>query len=242
MKLDGKSIVVTGGAQGLGLAIAKAVVRAGATVSLLDIDQDRLAKASTELDDNKCRTFVCDIRDLDVIRATVPRILEWQPQIDVLVNNAGVWTDNEIEANDPDRRKLAFDTNAVGHIQMTNELLPILKEQQSGHIFNVISTGGDALTPSGDNRAWQTYGATKWAMTGFTKALRESLVGSGIKVSGFFPGGIDTNFYENAGWPSGAHEQPWMMNADDVADVVLFALTRPHNVLVESLTLTKFTE
>lgn len=242
MQLNGKSIVVTGAAQGLGLAIAKAAVNAGATVSLLDIDQTRLAKASVELDASKHRAFICDIRELHAIRATVPQILEWQPRIDVLVNNAGVWTDNEIEVNDPDRRKLAFDTNAIGHIQMTNELLPILKKQQAGHIFNVISTGGDALTPSGDNTAWQTYGATKWAMTGFTKALRESLVGSGIKVSGFFPGGIDTNFYENAGWSSGAHEQPWMMSADEVADVVLFVLTRPHDVLVESLTLTKFTE
>ncbi len=78
-------------------------------------------------------------------------------------------------------------------------------------------------------------------MTGFTKSLRESLIGTGIKVSGFFPGGIDTNLYENAGRPGANHAQPWMMSAEDVAQVVLFALTRPADVLVESLTLTKFT-
>jgi 2-dehydro-3-deoxy-L-rhamnonate dehydrogenase (NAD+) len=241
MQLDNTAIVITGGAQGLGLAIAKAVLEAGASVALVDIDEDALNKTKTQLTDADCEVFVCDIRDLEQVRSTVARLSEWQLKLDVLINNAGMWTDNNLEILDPQRRKVAFDTNALGPIQFTNEVLPVLKRQRSGHIFNVISTSGDAMTPSGDSREWQTYSATKWAMTGFTKALRESLVGTGIKVSGFFPGGIDTNLYENVGWESGAHGQPWMMNADDVAAVVLFALTRPADVLIESLTVTKFT-
>jgi NAD(P)-dependent dehydrogenase (short-subunit alcohol dehydrogenase family) len=144
------------------------------------------------------------------VRATVTQLLQWSPQVDVLVNNAGVWTDNDLELTDPARRQLAVDTNLLGHLQVTGELLPVLRQQGSGHILNVISTSGDALTPSGDNTAWLTYGATKWGMTGFTKGLRESLIGSGIKVSGFFPGGIDTNLYENAQRPGENHHQPWI--------------------------------
>lgn len=241
MKLDGTTVVITGGAQGLGLSIAKAVLETGACAALVDIDENALKKAKTQLANVRCEVFLCDIRDLDSVRSTVAQILTWQPKLDVVINNAGIWTDNKIEATDPVRRKIAFDTNALGHIQFTNEVLPALKRQSSGHIFNVISTSGDAMSPHGDNREWQTYGATKWAMTGFTKTLRESLIGTGIMVSGFFPGGIETNLYKNAGWDSDAHGQPWMMSADEAAEIVLFALTRPAGVLIESLTVTKFT-
>lgn len=241
MKLDGTAVVVTGGAQGLGFEIVKSVLQAGAFVALVDIDENALKKAKTQLADARCEIFVCDIRDLDSVRSTVVQLSAWKPKLNIVVNNAGIWTDNKLEAANPARRKIAFDTNVLGHIQFTNEVLPVLKNQNSGHIFNVISTSGDVMSLMGDSREWQTYGATKWAMTGFTKALRESLIGTGIRVSGFFPGGIETNLYENAGLGSDAHGQPWMMNAEEVAEIVLFALTRPADMLIESLTVTKFT-
>ncbi len=159
MNLAEKTVVITGAAQGLGLAIARAVAEQGAAVALLDHDQPRLAQAVQEVG-AQARGFACDIRDLEAVRRTVEQVWQWRPQVDILVNNAGVWTDNDLELADPSRRQLAVDTNLLGHLQLTQEMLPQLRAQGSGHILNVISTSGDALTPSGDNTAWMTYGAT----------------------------------------------------------------------------------
>src|SRR5207302_2027127 len=100
------------------------------------------------------------------------------------------------------------------------------------------STSGIEDTTARDNQYWQTYGATKWAMTGFTNALRDSLQKKNIKVTGFFPGGFDSNLYENAGRPD-AHNQPWMMTTEDIADIIQFVLTRPSDVLIEKIVVTK---
>lgn len=71
-------------------------------------------------------------------------------------------------------------------------------------------------------------------MTGFTKALRDELKDTKIKVTGFYPGGFDSMLYEKSKRPN-AHNQPWMMKTDDVADIVVFALTRPKDVLMERI-------
>lgn len=155
-----------------------------------------------------------------------------------MVNNAGIWTDEFLEKENPQLRKTALETNVLGNIQFTYEVLPIFQQKNQGHIFNVISTSGANDTPSGDNSLWKTYGASKWAMTGFTKALRDSLNETKIKVTAFHPGGFDSMLYEKAKRPN-PHNQPWMMKTDDIADIVVFTLTRPDDVLVERLVVSK---
>jgi hypothetical protein len=236
--LQSQSIVVTGAASGLGLAISRQLTSRGCRVAMIDNDSSRLAPAVTSLGTN-ATGFACDITDADQVDRTCAELANWSPTIDVLINNAGVWTDNELETVDPARRKLAFDTNVVGNIQMTTALLPTLTAQDSAHIFNVISVSADIVSPSNDNRLWSTYGATKWALAGYTKTLREQLANTNVRVSGFFPAGIDTNFYENAGKSSGIHDEPWMMDPNDIADIVLFMLSRPAGVHIESLTVVK---
>ena len=122
---------------------------------------------------------------------------------------------------------------------MTYAVLPHFKSRKKGYIFNVISTAGTNSPTSSGNVLWKTYGASKWAMTGFTKALVAEVKSLGIKVTSFHPGGFDSMLYEKAGRPN-PHKQPWMMKTEDVADVVLFALTRPDDVLMEKIIMTKF--
>ena len=169
------------------------------------------------------------------IEKTVKNIIIKFGAIDILVNNAGVWTDENLEKEHPEFRKKAFEVNTLGHINFTYAVLPYFQDQNSGHIFNVISNAG---LLEKDNVRWKSYAAKKHAMTGFTKTLRDSLVTTKIKVTGFFPGGIDTNLYENVGRVD-AHNQPWMMKAEDVADCVAFALTRPDEILIESIVISK---
>lgn len=240
MKLTDKIIVITGASQGLGKALALKVAQEGARVALVARSKDLLETVKTRIikEGGKAEYFICDIRNLDEIKKTIKDINAHFKNIDILVNDAGIWTDEEIEKKYPERRKDALDTNVLGNIQFTQEILPQFKKRNAGYVFNVISTSGVSDIPAGDNRFWKTYGATKWAMTGFTKTLRDDLKDTKIKVTGFFPGGFESNLYENAKRPN-PHNQPWMMKTEDVADIIVFALTRPEDVLMERIVVTK---
>jgi len=240
MKLKDKVIVITGASSGLGKSLANKAADEGATVILIARRRDLLEKVVKDIKDRggSADYFICDIRNLPSVQETVSEIFKEYKHVDILVNNAGIWTDEELEKKQPERRKLAFETNALGNIQMTKEFLPHFQKSNQGYIFNVISSSGIGDSLAGDNTAWQTYGATKWAMTGFTKALKDSLAGTKIKVTGFHPGGFESDLYESAGI-SKAHQQPWMMRTDDLTDVIIFALTRPDDMVMERILVTK---
>ncbi len=240
MQLQNKVIVITGASSGLGKELAKKVAAEGAKVALVARSEEKLKILQKEIGEN-ASYFVCDIAQLSQVQETAQAILDRLGNVDILVNNAGIWTDNEIEIERPAKRKEAIDTNVLGNIQFTETFLPQFKNKNAGHIFTVISTSGDVETPSGDNTDWRAYGATKWALSGYVKALRDSLKSTKVKVSGFFPGGIDTNLYEHANRPS-PHKQPWMMQIKDMVDIILFALTRPSDVLIEKIVVTKVFE
>ena len=232
-----KTVVITGASQGLGKAVASKLVADGAIVALVAHNKDKLDQVATELGE-KAHAYQCDISDAAQVRQTAKRILDDFSKIDILINNAGVWTDEELEKTDPNRRKKVFEVNALGTIEFAKAFEPTFRAQNNGHILNVISTSGDSSTSSGDNTLWQTYGASKWALAGFTRAFKDSLAGTKIKVTGFYPGGFESNLYENA-QREDAHNQPWMMQTNDVADALIFCLTRPADMLVEKLVVTK---
>jgi len=240
MELKDKVVIITGSSQGLGECLAYKLAKEGARIALLARTESLLKKVKERIlnENGEAEYFVCDIRELDQIKRTVKEIVNHFGKVDILINNAGVWTDEDLEGKKPDLRRNAFETNALGHINFTYEVLPILKRQEKAHIFNVISTSGVPDIPAGDNTLWKTYGASKWAMVGFSNALREALKDTKIKVSQYFPGGFDSNLYENAGRPN-PHNQPWMMKVEDVADVIIFALTRPDDVCVEKIVVSK---
>lgn len=240
MDLAKKSILITGAAQGLGKQLAKKLAKKNARIILLDKNKKKLAKTAGEISKigKTADYFVCDIRENDSIKNSISSVLQQHKTIDILINNAGIWTDDELEKSDPDRRLDVLKTNILGQIQITETLLPHLKKQERSTIFNIISSAGVLGIPAGDNSNWKTYGASKWGLTGYTHALRDSLRDTNIKVVQFFPGGFESNLYEGAG-RTDPHDQPWMMKASDVADIVLFTLSRPDDVYIEQLTVSK---
>ena len=235
-----KVVVITGSGSGLGRQIAIKIAKEGAHIALVARTESELKEVKETIIKNGgiAEFFVCDVRNDKKIIETVKNIMLKFKRIDILVNNAGIWTDEELEKTNPGRRKVALETNSLGTINFTYEVLPYLKKQNEGYIFNVISTAGASDTPSGNNVLWKTYGASKWALTGFTKALREELQGTKIKVTAFHPGGFDSMLYEKAKRPN-PHRQPWMMKTEDVADIVVFALTRPSDVMMEKIIVSK---
>lgn len=240
MRLKNKVVIITGSSQGLGECLAYKLAKEGAVIGLLARTESLLKKVRQKIlkGSGRAEYSVCDIRDLSQIKQAVKEIKKKFGKVDILVNNAGIWTDENLEKDRPELRQNALNTNALGHINFTYEMLPVLKKQKKAHIFNVISTAGVLGIPSGDNTLWKTYGASKWAMAGFSKDLRNSLKDTKIKVTQYFPGGFDSNLYENAGRPN-PHNQPWMMKIEDVVDIIVFALTRPDDVHVEKIVVSK---
>ncbi len=240
MPLKNKVVLITGASQGLGKCVALKLSREGVKLALIARTESLLKEVWDGAVKNgaEAEYFVCDIRKLEQIKETVAAIKEKCGAIDVLINNAGVWTENELEKSNPELRRNALETNVLGHINFTYEILPMMQEQNMGHILNVISTSGAQDIPAGDNSEWRVYGASKWAMVGFSKDLANSLRDTKIKVTQFLPGGFESNLYENAGRKD-AHNQPWMMQTEDVADVLIFTLTRPEDVYMEKVIFSK---
>jgi len=240
MRLKNKTVVVTGASQGLGAVTAKKIADKGAHVILLARREEFLKNIQSDIQDDggEASYYVCDIRDLDRVEKVAQQIIKESGSIDILINNAGVWTDDELEKEKPSLRKEAFDTNVLGHINVIEQFLPHLKERKEAIIFNVISSAAVSDISSGDNTNWKSYGASKWGMKGYTHALRKSLRGTTIKVMQYFPGGFESNLYENANREN-PHNQHWMMKTEDVADIILFALTRPSDVYMEKIVVSK---
>jgi len=158
-------------------------------------------------------------------------VVEKFGRIDMLINGAGIWTTDEFEELRPELIEQAFKVNSIGPIYLTKAVLPILKKQNSGHIFNVVSKAGLDIP---DNKDWPTYAATKWAMTGYTQALKYHLQDTKIKVTGFFPAGFESNIFETLG-EKDAHKQPWMMRTADVASAIIYALNSPDDLWINSI-------
>jgi len=233
-----KKAVVTGGSQGLGKGIARQLLKNGYKVIIVARREKLLRKAVDELG-NMCKFEVCDIRDEVQVGKFAEKVKDKFGKLDLLVNNAGVWTDDSLELSDSAKRKAALETNVLGQIQVTESLLPLLKGKKVSRILNVLSTSGVLGIPAGDNRLWKSYGASKWGFNGYCYSLREDLRETNVQVLQFYPGGFDSNLYENAGRDN-PHNQPWMMKVEDVADVAMFAVIRPDDVYMEQVVASKF--
>lgn len=233
MNLKNKIVVITGASQGLGKELSIKLASFGAKVALVARNQKLLNEIKEGINNNsgKAEVFVCDITDNDQVKRTVDKILKKFGNIDILINGAGIWTTDEFEESKPELIEKAFKVNTIGHIYFIKTILPLMKKVNKGHIFNVISRAGLDLD---ENKDWATYSATKWAMTGYTKALRYSLVDTKIKVTAFYPGAFESNIFETAGEKE-AHNQPWMMKTSEVVDAIVYALNKPDSLSIDSI-------
>jgi short-subunit dehydrogenase len=203
-----KTIVITGGSDGLGKAIAARVV-AGNKVIILSPSEDKLRAAAQEL---SCEYKVCDVSDY----AQVERVVGEIGAIDCLVNNAGLWIEGPLDENDPQRIRAVLDVNVRGVINMTKAVIPGMKQQHSGLIVNVISQAGWYA-----KEARSVYTASKWAITGFTKSIQAELAKSGIGVTGLYPGKLQTDMFSKLGIEK---DMSNALDTDEVAKTVEFLL------------------
>lgn len=185
-----KTILITGGSDGLGKALAQKFSEEN-TVIILARNETMLKEVAAAVG---CDYFVCDVRDAKQVAAAFAEVVTKYPAIDVVINNAGVIVNGElVKTSDIDIENV-ITTNALGTIYVAKAALGHMKERGSGLILNVVSTAG--ITAKA-NRS--IYNASKWAVTGFTKAIQEEASEYGVRVTGFYPGTIKTELFAKAG-------------------------------------------
>lgn len=189
MKLKDKVAVVTGGAMGNGLGIAKVFLKEGAIVAILDYS-DKLGDTVNELGSlgNVCG-FNVDIRDMKKVSDCMKAINDKYGHIDVVVNNAGVARLETFMDMDDETRDFHFDINIKGTWNVTKAAVPYMK---GGSIVNLSSVTGPMVADSGE----VAYATTKAALIGFTKGLAAELVENNIRVNAIMPGYIMTPMVE----------------------------------------------
>jgi short-subunit dehydrogenase len=190
MKLTpGKVAVITGAANGLGLALAQAFAARGLTVALVDRDEAALVAALDALGERAPHSAtVVDLRDRAALSALPGRLLAQHPHIDLLVNNAGVSVGGALSELHEDDIDWILDVNLRAAMVLTQGLLPELQSRPESAIVNISSTFGMLVMPTKT-----LYCATKFGLRGFTAALRVELRDGPVQVSCALPGAITTD-------------------------------------------------
>ena len=215
-----KVITISGGSSGLGLEIAK-ILSPSNQVIILSTRNGRYGEAAKEA---KCDYHFCDVKRSESVEKAIDYIIEKYHRIDCLINNAGIWIEGPIEENEAAGIEQVMQVNAIGTILLTQAVVPQMKVQKSGDIINIISLGG---LHGKANRS--VYTASKFAITGFTRSLQSELAKDGIRVTGIFPGKMDTPMFEKVEVDKDMSDA---LDPREVAHLVAFLLKLPPKVTI----------
>ena len=219
--LEGKVALVTGASRGIGAAVARALAAQGARLGLA-------SRSGDDLGIDGAVAAPCDVRRPDELDALAAATAERHGGIDILVANAGVGAYGPFLELPPDQLGEMIDVNVKGTLYAVRAALPYLLESDEADIVTVASEAGRRGLP-----LEAVYCASKFAQVGFTRALDHELREQGVRCSNVCPGGVATDFAMGRGRTPDMPALAGMMSAEDVAEVVLFVLTRPrtHRIL-----------
>jgi NADP-dependent 3-hydroxy acid dehydrogenase YdfG len=217
MRLEGKVAFITGASAGIGAAVARALNEEGARLALA-------SRRGDELGLDGALGLVCDVRDQRQLDQAVEAAVDRFGGLDILVANAGVGAYGPFLELDAEHLEEMIDVNVKGAIYAVRAALPHLLESGEADVVTLASEAGRRGLPYE-----AVYCASKFAQVGFTRALDHELRERGIRCTNVCPGGVATEFALGRGRTPDMPELAGMMSADDVAEVVLFVLTRPRN-------------
>lgn len=215
--LAGKVAVVTGASRGIGAAVAKALAAEGVKLGLASRSGDALGL-------DEAVGIRCDVSKADQVDAAVAATVERFGRLDILVANAGVGAYGPFGELAPEHLEEMIDVNLKGTIYAVRAALPHLLESGEADIVTLASEAGRRGFPGE-----AVYCASKFGQVGFTRALDGELRERGVRCTNVCPGGVATDFALDDGRGRSPDVLPGMMTAEDVADVVLFVLTRGRN-------------
>lgn len=239
--LRGKTVFVTGASSGFGKAIAEAFAKNGANLIIAARRLDRLKILSAELRKKfkiEVLILALDVRKkTEIFKAVKNLSVKWQ-NIDILVNNAGLsrGLDPLHEGSIKDWEEM-LDTNVKGLLYVTRAVLPGMVKRNSGHIINIGSIAGHEVYPKGN-----VYCASKHAVDAITKGIRLDVVNTDIRVTTIDPGLAETEFSivrfrGNVNKAKSVYNGIEALKAEDIADAVIYAASRPLNFVVAEMIL-----
>lgn len=238
-ELNGKIALITGASSGIGRACAEMFAGEGASLILSARRKDRLKRLSSSLERrHKIRTLPLplDVRDCEAVKEAVETLPQSWKKIDILVNNAGLSRGLEpIYEGQIDDWEEMIDTNVKGLLYLSKAVLPGMVKRRKGHIVNLGSVAGHDVYPGGN-----VYCASKHAVDAVTKGMLIDLVDTPIRVSTVDPGMVETEFsvvrfHGDREQAKAAYTGMKPLKGKDVAEAVLFCITRPAHVNVDQL-------
>jgi ribitol 2-dehydrogenase len=228
---NGKVAAVTGAASGIGLECARALHAAGAKVVLIDRAKDRLAALCAEMGPNAL-PLPLDLLQPDEVATMLPRILALAGGLHIFHANAGAYIGGDVVEGDPDAWDRVLNLNVNAAFRSVRAVLPHLVAQKSGDIVFTSSIAG--IVPV----VWEpVYTASKFAVQAFVHTTRRQLAKHGVRVGAVAPGPVVTALLDD--WPKAKMDEALasgsLMQPQEVAEAVLFMLSRPRHVTVRDL-------
>ncbi len=229
--LKGKVAAITGAASGIGLACARSLIAAGVRVVLIDRAQDRLAACCAELGPNAL-PLIADLLQPSECSALLPKILGLAGSLDIFHANAGAYIGGDVTQGNPDDWDRVLNLNVNAAFRSVRGVLPYMVERKMGDIVFTSSIAG--IVPV----VWEPiYTASKFAVQAFVHTTRRQVAKHGVRVGAVAPGPVVTALLDD--WPKAKMEEALasgsLMPPEEVADAVLFMLTRSRNVTIRDL-------
>lgn len=229
--MKGKVAAITGAASGIGLECARTLHAEGATVVLIDRAKDKLESLCREIGEGAL-PLVVDLLDGPQVSGMLPRILELAGRLDIFHANAGAYIGGPVAEGDPDAWDRMLNLNINAAFRSVHAVLPHMIVQKSGDILFTSSIAG--VVPV----VWEPiYTASKFAVQAFVHSTRRQVAQHGVRVGAVLPGPVVTALLDD--WPKAKMEEALangsLMQPKEVADAVLFMLSRPRNVTVRDL-------
>ncbi|MBN1987303.1 MAG: SDR family oxidoreductase [Prolixibacteraceae bacterium] len=224
-----KVALVTGASRGIGKAISIGLAQMGYQVVLTSRNQNDLENVSQEISaagGPAPLIFQLDITNSAEIKKTIHKIVEKTGRIDVLVNNAGIFFDGSLSLSE-EKFKALLNTNLTAQFVMLQEVVPVMKRQKTGYIFNISSRAG--IIGFAGNAG---YVASKFGLVGLSQSLYRELTPRGIKVTAICPSWVNTQMAGEAGTPVGPEE---MIQPDDIFQTIKWLLSMSPGACVKEI-------
>ena len=229
-KLEGKVAFITGASRGIGAAAARSLASEGVKLGLA-------SRSGADLDLPDALGLVCDVRDRKQVERAVAATVERFGRLDICIANAGVGSYHSLVEAPPEHIEEMIDVNLKGTIYTFRAAIPHLIESGEGDLVAIASEAGRRGLPGE-----AVYCASKFGQVGLTRSLDHELSEKNVRCTNVCPGGVATDFALAEGYGRTPDALPGMMSADDVAEVVLFILTRPRNQRILETALRPMTE
>ncbi|EMS97350.1 ribitol 2-dehydrogenase [Agrobacterium tumefaciens str. Cherry 2E-2-2] len=229
--LQGKIAVITGAASGIGLATTEALLEQGATVVMVDWNEKALNDLVAKLGD-RAIPQVTNLLDADSCNTMIPEILKKVDHIDILYCNAGTYIGGDLTETTPEAIDKMLNLNVNAVMKNVHAVVPHMSERKTGDIIVTCSIAGHFPT------YWEpVYSGSKWAITSFVQGMRRQMIPHGVRVAQVSPGPVVSALL--ADWPEEnlrkAKESGSLIDASEVADAVVYMLTRKRTVTIRDM-------